>query len=104
MAFVLTQENASLSRFYFKTNRNILYYSKDDTRDFYKSPPFKISVCFYVRITGDFQHFQFLNFETSFMKKYFFRKVEYRFLVQSTTYESTLFSYKTALSKANVKY
>ena len=35
--------------------------------------------------------------------KTFFEKLEFRFLVESTTIESALFSYKTALSKANVK-
>ena len=33
----------------------------------------------------------------------FFEKLEYRFLVKSTTIESTTFLYKTGLSKANVK-
>ena len=35
--------------------------------------------------------------------KTFLKKLEYRFLVQSTTNESSTFLYKTALLKANVK-
>ena len=49
-------------------------------------------------ITGEFVRFQYLNFETSFRKK-----LEYCFLVQSTTNESAIFPYKTALLKANVR-
>ena len=32
-----------------------------------------------------------------------FKKLEYRFLVETTKIESTLFPFKTALSEANVK-
>ena len=35
--------------------------------------------------------------------KTFFKKLEYRFLVESTKIESASFSYKTTLSEANVK-
>ena len=35
--------------------------------------------------------------------KTFFKKLEYRFLVESTKTENALFTYKTAISKANVK-
>ena len=33
------------------------------------SPPFKRSACFYTTITGHFERFQNLNFETSFFEK-----------------------------------
>ena len=33
----------------------------------------------------------------------FFEKLEYRFLVESTTMENLIFPYKTVLSEANVK-
>ena len=58
-----------------------------------------------IDITGDFERFQHLNFETSFLKKtkIFLKKLDYRFLVQSTTNNSATFPYKTALSEANVK-
>ena len=35
--------------------------------------------------------------------KVFLRKLEYRFLVESTKIESASFPYKTAISKANIK-
>ena len=42
---------------------------KDGTRDFENSPPFERLACFFVRITGKFQRFQYFNFETIFLKK-----------------------------------
>ena len=36
-------------------------------------------------------------------KKSFFKKVEYRFVVEATKIENKPFSFKTALSEANVK-
>ena len=48
--------------------------------------------------------FNALTFKQVFRKiKTFSAKLEYRFLVESTTIESALFPYKTDLSKANVK-
>ena len=49
--------------------------------------------------------FSLLHFETNSPKneKTFFKKLEYRFLVQSTNIESTSFPHKTALPEANVK-
>ena len=35
--------------------------------------------------------------------KTFYKKLEYRFLVETTKIENTLFPFKTALSEANVK-
>ena len=52
------------------------------------------SACFYVTISGNFERFQYFNF---------FKKLEYRFLVESTKIENALFPYKTAISEANVK-
>ena len=55
-------------------------------------------------ITGNFERFLYFNFETSFLKNTNpFQKLEYRFLVESTKIENTIFPYKTALSEANVK-
>ena len=56
-------------------------------------------------ITGNFECFQYFNFETTFLKKenLFFKKLENSFVVESTTIESVTYPYKTALSKANVK-
>ena len=49
-------------------------------------PPFKRSACFYVTITGHFERFQnFITLKQVFWKtKTYLKKLEYRFLVQST--------------------
>ena len=45
-----------------------------------------------------------LNLRQIFWKtKTFFKKLEYRFLIESTKIENALFPYKTAMSEANVK-
>ena len=43
--------------------------------------------------------FSILTFE----KETFFKKLEYRFLAESTKIENARFPYKTAMSEANVK-
>ena len=55
-----------------------------------------------------FEHFQYFNFETDFLEnenflKTFFKKLEYRFLVEPTKIEKASFPYKTTISEANVK-
>ena len=56
-----------------------------------------------MKITGYFEHFQRFNFEIDFLKKnFFFEKLEYRFLVESTTMQSAILPYKTALLKVKV--
>ena len=55
-------------------------------------------------ISRSFEHFQYFNFETDFLKnENFFKKLEYRFLVELTKIEKASFPYKTAISEANVK-
>ena len=55
-------------------------------------------------ITGNFEFFQYFNFETSFLKnENLFKKMENRFLAESDRTENATFSYKTALTEANVK-
>ena len=56
-------------------------------------------------ITGNFECFQYFDFETNFLenKNLFFKKLENSFVVESTTIESVTYPYKTALSEANVK-
>ena len=54
--------------------------------------------------TENFKRFQYFNFETDFLEsETFFKKLEYRFLVESTKIEKASFPYKTAVSEANVK-
>ena len=48
--------------------------------------------------------FSILKFEISFLKnKNCFKKLEYQFLVESTTIQNALFPFKTALLKSKVK-
>ena len=48
--------------------------------------------------------FNTLTLKQTFWKtKAFFKKLEYRFLVEATKIENTSFPFKTALSEANVK-
>ena len=56
-------------------------------------------------ITGNFECFQYFNFDTNFLKNenLFFKKLENSFVVNSTTIESVTHPYKTALSEANFK-
>ena len=59
---------------------------------------------FYVTISESFKRFQYFNFETNFLEnENFFKKLEYRFLVEATKIENTSFPFKTALSEASVK-
>ena len=76
---------------------------KSGTRDFLNSPPFERSACFYVTISENFV-FNILTLKQIFWKtKAFLKKLEYRFLVETTKIQNTLFPFKTALSEANVK-
>ena len=47
-------------------------------------------------ITGDFERFQYLNFENKFSEnlKHFLKKLEFCFLAQNTTNRSTTFHIK----------
>ena len=77
---------------------------KNGTRDFQNSPPFERSACFYVTISGNFERFQYFNFEADFLEnEILFQKTGDRFLVESTKIENASFSYKTAISEVNVK-
>ena len=72
--------------------------------DFQNSRLFGISACFYLTITRNVESFQYFNFEKQFVKnKNFLKKLEHRFLVESTKIENAIFLYKTAWSVANVK-
>ena len=56
----------------------------------------------YVTISESFKRFQYFDFETNFLENEN-EKLIYRFLVETTKIENTSFSFKTALSEANVK-
>ena len=60
-------------------------------------------------VSWNFEGFQYLNFETDFLEKKTFqkgtgvKKLEYRFLAESTKIKNASFPYKIASSEANVK-
>ena len=60
---VLTPENAFSLKFQFQAN-----WKKSGTRDFWNSSPFERLACFYLVITGNFEHFQYFNFKINFLK------------------------------------
>ena len=72
--------------------------------DFQNSPPYERSACFYLTISESFKRSNTLTLIQTFWKaKTFFKKLEYRFLVETTKIENTSFPFKTALSEANIK-
>ena len=55
-------------------------------------------------ISGNFKHFQYFNFEIDFLKnKNLFQKTGVAFLAECTRIENASFSYKAALSDANLR-
>ena len=63
--------------------------------DFQISPQFERWHVF----TGRFERFKQIFWKT----ETFFKKLEYRFLVESTNVENAIFQYKVGLSRTNVK-
>ena len=54
-------------------------------------------------ISENFEHFQYFIFEADLLQnKNFFKKLQYRFLVERTNNEKASFPYKAAISEANV--
>ena len=59
---------------------------------------------FYVIICGNFERFQYFNFETDFVEnENLFQKTGVTFLVESIKIENALFPYKTTISQPKVK-
>ena len=55
-------------------------------------------------VTGNFEHFQYFNFEASSLKnENLFQNTGAPFSVESTRIENAAFPYKTVLSDGNVK-
>ena len=68
------------------------------------APSFKRPVCFYVTVSENFKRFQYINFNSNFLEnENLLQKPGVPFLVETTKIENTSFSFKTALSKANIK-
>ena len=64
LVLVLTQGNA-----FFKINRKSIGSSKNCTRNYFQNNyVFEKLACFYVTITENFEHLQYLNFESNFAK------------------------------------
>ena len=105
LVFFLIQENTLSQRLYFKANKKSIDSSKNSTRDLQDSAPFKRLTYFYLAITGNFERFQYFNYEKDFTKnKHLFQeKMEYRFLAENTKIENATLPYQTILSEANVK-
>ena len=68
VGFCLSTRKHFSQRFHFKANRKSINSSKKWYQKFSKYPPFERSACFYVTISGSFERFQYLNFETDFLK------------------------------------
>ena len=68
--------------------------------DFQNIFPFERSAYFYVTISGNFERFQYFNFETDFLEnENLFQKTV---VVESSEIENASFPYKTAISEASV--
>ena len=68
LVFVLTLENAFSRGFILKPTERAKVLLKNSTRDFQDSSPFERSAGFYETITGNFERFQYFNFEAYFLE------------------------------------
>ena len=60
--------------------------------------------CFYVTISGNVKNVNILTLRQTFRKtKTIFKKLDYRFLVESNKNKNASFPYKTTITEANVK-
>ena len=76
-----------LRSFILKPTERAYVLLKNGTRQ--NIPPFERSPYFYVTMSENFKRFQWFNFERDFMEnKTFFKKLEYRFLVENTKIEN----------------
>ena len=105
MSWFLTFENTFSKSFHFKAKRKGIGSSKKTVLGI-----FKIVLRLRYRHVFMWQSvivpnvFNTLTLKQIFWKtKTFFKKLEYRFLVETTKIENTSFPFKTALSEANVK-
>ena len=106
-------------RFHFKANRKRINSSKKWYQKFSKYPPFERSACFYLTISGSFERFQYLNFETDFLKtgtseanskanrmvtkKWSYHK-ERSFASECFIFLKTLFQFKNLLERVDLMY
>ena len=98
VGFCRTLESTFCKKFHFKSSR------KCAKRMVKNMVQVIFKICFCVTIRENFECFQYFDFETDFLEtKTFFKKLEYRFLVESTKIEKASFPYETAVSEAKVK-
>ena len=103
LVFVLTLENAFSKRLCFKANRKNRFFEKNVLGTF------KIAFCLRVGMFLSESQWKFGTFSILTLKqilwktKTFFKKLKYCFLLETTKIENALFSYKSAISEANVK-
>ena len=101
LVFVLTLENAISWRFNFEDNRNSI---RKVLGVFTIALHLRDRHVFMWQLVEILNVFYTLTLKQIFCKtKIFFKKLESCFLVESTKIENVSFSYKTAISEANVK-
>ena len=105
LIFVLTFENAFSESFHFKATRKSIGSSKKSVLGIFKiALRLRDRHVFMSQSVKVSNVFNTLTLKQIFWKtKTFFKKLEYRFLVETTKIENTSFPFKTALSEANVK-
>ena len=104
LVFVSTQENVFSQRIHFKANRKSIGFLKSSIRYFQNSSLLERLACLHVKITANFDRFQYFNFTTDLpYNDFFFKKLEHYYLLESTKIEKASFPCKTAMSEANVK-
>ena len=105
LLFVLTLENTFSQRFHFKAIRKSIGSSKKPYQGFSKFLRLRDRHVFMRQSQKVLNVFNILTLKVTFWKTktFFQKKLEYRFLVESTKIENASFPYKTAISEANVK-
>ena len=68
VGFCLNTGKRFFLKFILMSTESVYVFLKNSTRDFQNSPLFKRLTCFYVTISGNFEHFQYFNFETDFLE------------------------------------
>ena len=92
-----------LRGFILKPTERALVLLKNCTRDIQNSPRFERSACFYVRISENFSNVFNTLKQIYWKTKTFFKKLKYRFLIESAKIENASFPFKAVKSKANIK-
>ena len=82
LIFVLKLETLFLKGFILKPTERAYVLLKNGTRYFQNSTPFERSACFYMTIGGNFERFQYFNFESNFLEnENFFQKTGVPFFI-----------------------